>query len=275
MSSPVLEAIRPRSIAYSPGSPQRHEGVVLLEVGEVEAGHPAGQLERRLAGPLELGHERCELRLRRCAVHAADPEVDRVDLAPADHVHHLVAGLLQPQRRLDEVAPVTSQLDRAVVAEEVRRVEHRHVQDVALDPLAAVDEAAEEPRLLGELDPADGLHRVARARDVGDRADAADARRDVGRLGELPAAQERLEEARRLEDLELDVLDLVAAHSHEQGALALDARQVVGADLARVRLVTHAAAPGTGEAGASALGASVKPTAHASGSPPGTRARSR
>jgi len=35
----------------------------------------------------------------------------------------------------------------------------------------------------------------------------------VGRLGELPSPQQRLEEARRLEDLELHLLDLVAAHT--------------------------------------------------------------
>ena len=212
---------------------KRHEGVVLLEVGEVEAGHPARELDGRVAGPLELRHERGELGPRRRAVHAADAEVDRMHGAPADDVHDRVAGLLQAQRHLDEVAAVARHLDGAVVAEEVGRVQHRRVQHVALDPLAAVDEPAQQPHLLGQLDPAHRLHRVARARDVGDRADAADARRDVGRLGELAAAQQRLEEARRLEDLELHLLDLVAADAHEHRALALDAREVVGADLPR------------------------------------------
>ena len=54
-----------------------------------------------------------------------------------------------------------------------------------------------------------------------------------GRLGELAAAEQRLEEARRLEDLELHLLDLVALDADEHRALALDAREVVGADLAR------------------------------------------
>ena len=212
---------------------QRHERVVLLEVGEVEAGHPARELDRCLARPFELGHERRELRPRRRPVHAADAQVDRMDGAAADDVHDRVAGLLQAQGRLDEVTTVARHLDGAVVAEEVGGVQHRRVEHVALDPLAAVDEPTEEPDLLGQLDPADRLHRVARAGDVRDRADAADPGRDVGRFGELPPAEQRLEEARRLEDLELHLLDLVPADAHEHRALALDARQVVGADLPR------------------------------------------
>ena len=43
------------------------------------------------------------------------------------------------------------------------------------------------------------------------------------------AAQERLEEARRLEDPQLDVLDPAAVEPHDHRALALDAGEVVGA----------------------------------------------
>ena len=79
------------------------------------------------------------------------------------------------------------------------------MQGVALDPLAAVEEPAESAQLPADLDATDLLHRVNRAHLVGDRADSADAGRDVGRLGERTPAEERLEEARRLEDPELDV----------------------------------------------------------------------
>ncbi len=130
-----------------------------------------------------------------------------MDLAAADERHHLVAGLLQREPALDRRRRVARQLDGAVVAEEVGRVEHVDVQRVALDPLAAVEEPAQQADRLRDLDAAEALHRVDRAHLVGDRADAADARRDVGRLAERAAAQERLEEARRLEDPELDVLD--------------------------------------------------------------------
>ena len=47
---------------------------------------------------------------------------------------------------------------------------------------------------------------------VGDRADPADAGGDVGGLGVAPAPQQRLEEARRLEDVERDVGDHAVVH---------------------------------------------------------------
>ena len=105
------------------------------------------------------------------------------------------------ERLRDELGMVARELDRALVAEEVGRVEHEDVQRVALDPLAAVEEPPQRAQLAADLDAADLLHRVHGAHLVRDRADAADARGDVGRLGEGAAAQERLEEARRLVDV--------------------------------------------------------------------------
>src|SRR5581483_7327144 len=86
------------------------------------------------------------------------------------------------------------------------------------------------PNRLRHLDSAEALDRVDGARLVRDRADAADARRDVRRLEVRAAAKERLEEARRLEDPQLDVLDLVAVELDGHRALALDAGEVVGDD---------------------------------------------
>ena len=61
----------------------------------------------------------------------------------------------------------------------------------------------------------------ARAHLVGDRADAADAGGDVRRLGVRAAAQERLEEAGRLVDIEPCLFHFVAAGPDVQGAFAL------------------------------------------------------
>ena len=152
-------------------------------------------------------------------------------------------GLLQRQPALDGRGRVPGQLDGAVVAEEVGRVEHVDVERVALDPLAAVEEAAEHPDRLGQLDAADVLDRVDRARLVGDRADPADPGGDVRRLEEGAAAQERLEEARRLEDPQLDVLDRAVPEPHRHRALALDAGEVVGLD--RAPLSHRSTPPGT------------------------------
>ena len=57
------------------------------------------------------------------------------------------------------------------------------VQRVALDPLAAIQQPAQRPDLAADRDAERVLHRVHRAHLVGDRADAADARGDVRRLG--------------------------------------------------------------------------------------------
>ena len=52
----------------------------------------------------------------------------------------------------------------------------------------------------------------------------------IGGLQRIAAAQERLEEARRLEDAELDLFDLAAAQPHIKRALALDAGQGIDLD---------------------------------------------
>ena len=119
--------------------------VLGLEVGHLEAARQAHRLERELAGALELLDERAQLARPRRAVEAADADVDRMDLAAADDADQRVAGLLDLQAALDDPAVVARHLDRAVVAEDVGGVEHEHVQRVALDPLAAVDEPAQRP----------------------------------------------------------------------------------------------------------------------------------
>ena len=171
-----------------------------------------------------------ELALRGRAVEAADPHVDRVDLATADQRHQVVARALQRQPALDRLWGVARELDGAVVPEEVGRMEHVDVEGVALDPLAAVEEPPEQPDRLGNLDAAEALEGVDRTRLVGDGADAADAGGDVRGLPERAALEERLEESRRLEDAQLDVLDAPIGEAHRHAALAFHAREVVGDD---------------------------------------------
>ena len=89
----------------------------------------------------------------------------------------LVPGLLDPQPSLHDLAVVLRHLDRALVAEEVRRVQHEDVQGVALDPFAAVDQSPQIAKRTVNRDAASVLDRLAGAHLVRDRADAADARR--------------------------------------------------------------------------------------------------
>ena len=62
--------------------------------------------------------------------------------AATDHLHHPVAGLLRAETAFDQAAVRLRQLDRVLQAEEVGRVQQVGVQHVALDPLAAVEQAA-------------------------------------------------------------------------------------------------------------------------------------
>src|ERR1035441_949985 len=74
------------------------------------------------------------------------------------------------------------------------------------------------------LDGVDGAHLI------GYGTDPANARGNIGNLRAVPAAQKRLEQARRLEDLELDVLDLVAFQLDVEPSLAFHPRQVIHPD---------------------------------------------
>ena len=167
---------------------------------KLEPGCPANRLQRGFTRPLERLDELAQLALPRRAVETADLHVHGMDLAAADDDHQLVARLLEGQSPLHDVGVLARHLHRPGVAEEVGRVEHVDVERVALDPLAAVEEPPQDPDRLAHLDPAEVLHRVDGAHLVRDRADAADPRGDVRRLEEGASAQERLEEARRLED---------------------------------------------------------------------------
>ena len=215
------------------GVAQRHELVVLLEVGEGERRRERHRLEREVESALEPLLDRPQLLARRHAVEAADPHVDRVDLAAAHERHEVVADLLQLERLLHGVAVVLRHVDGALVAEEVGRVEHVHVERVRLDPLAAVEEPPQGAQRTGHADAARRLHRVDRAHLVRDGADPADPRRDVGHLGERAPPQERLEEAGGLVDAQLHVGDAAALQLDGEAALALDARERVDDDRLR------------------------------------------
>src|SRR3954470_8019077 len=94
---------------------------------------------------------------------------------------------------------------------------------MALDPLAAVEKAAQRPYLRIDVDVEERLERVDRAHLVGDRADAADARDDVDDLVWRAANDQSLEVAGCLEDAQVSLDDLALRDTERQRALALDA----------------------------------------------------
>ena len=211
-----------------------------MEVGELEPGCPGHGVQCQVQRDTELLGQGRHLGPGRCPVEAAHPDVDRMDRPAADQFHDRVSGLLQRQPTLDQSASAAlpCEVERAGVAEEVGRVQQVDVQRVTFDPLSAVEQPAKIGDRSGDLDPAGRLDRQACAHLVGHRADPADARGDVGRLGVPPPAQERLEEPGRLVDLQPHVLDGARAHPHVHRALTLNPGQ--RADHKRaVGLVTH------------------------------------
>ena len=217
---------------------------MLDHVGEVEAGHEADRLDGIVAGPLQRWTDAAELLRGGEAVEATDTDVHRVDGASTDEGHEGVAHLLQPQSTLDDGAVVGGHLDRAGVAQEVRRMQQVDVQRVALDPLAAVEQAAQEPELLRNRYTAGAFDRKARAHLVGDWADPADAGGDVRWFRPRTPAQERLEEPWRLEDLQLDVGHAAVLDDDMHASLALDPGQVLDVQdlIALGELVRHGVA---------------------------------
>ena len=162
-----------------------------------------------------------------------------MDRPAADRPQEVVPGRLDLQAALDDLAVVARHRPGRLEAEEVRGVQEEDMQGVRLDPLPAVHEPPQHPDPLVDLDLERVLHRVEGARHVGDRTDAADPRGDVGRLGEGAATQEGLEEARRLVDLQLDVLDLAVADADLHRTLALDPGQGLGADRPGLAVISH------------------------------------
>ncbi len=177
-------------------------------------------------------------------MEAAEPHVDGVDGAAAELFDDRVARLLDAQPALHVRTLGAGEFDGAVDAEEVRGVQQVDVQDLALDPLAAVQQPPQRGDLPGHRDAAGVLEGPAGAHLVRDRADAAHPGGDVGRLGVRAAAQERLEEPRRLVDAQLGSGDRAVIDRQVQRSLPLDPGE--RADMQHPRTtVGHDGAPST------------------------------
>src|ERR1039457_1488134 len=102
-----------------------------------------------------------------------------------------------------------------------RSMQEVHVQGVALDPLAAVQEAAQLLHLGADGGPKSVLDGGARRHLVGNRADAADAGRNVRDLLVVPPGQEGLEKPWRLENVERHLCHRTVLHYDVEPTLAL------------------------------------------------------
>src|SRR5579871_3702125 len=106
---------------------------------------------------------------------------------------------------------------------------------MALDPLSAVEQATQGAQRTLHPDAASVFDSMDCTHLVGHGTDTADTRRNIRRLGIGPAPQERLEEARRLEDLKVHLLHAARFETNRERPFTLDAGQVVHLD----RLTLH------------------------------------
>jgi hypothetical protein len=220
----------------------------------VRGGEPGDHLDGRLGvgdRPVQRRAQPRQLVARRDGREAPDPDRHRVDRPPAEEGHDRVAQLLEPQAALDQLAVIGRHRERGRVAHEVGRVQQVHMERVALDPLAEVEQPAQGADLGVDLHAVEVLERVHRGHLVRDRADAADAGDDVQELVAGPPDHEALEVAGRLEDRQPGLGHLaVAGDPQPEAALALHPgdvanREVVlhGRNVATVHRVPPAAAP--------------------------------
>ena len=157
-----------------------------------------------------------------------------MDLPAADNRDDGIAGLLESQAELHDVLVIGRHVHGALVPEEVGCVEQEHVEDVALDPLTAIEQPSQCPQLAADRSTKRILHGVHGAHLVGHRANAADTCRYVGCVRERTSLHKRLVEAGRLEDAEPHVFDDTVNNLDVHLAFALYPGDVVDVDLSDI-----------------------------------------
>ena len=155
----------------------------------------------------------------------------------AQHVEQLVAVFLEPQSAIHFVGMVLGHRQPAVVAQKIGRVQHVDVQGVALDPFAAVQQPPQPPQFARHLHAQRRLERMHRAHLVRHRTDAADAGRDVGHVFQRAAAQQRFEQPRRLEDVELHRRRFVPLLKRMRSAPSPSTRVIASTRIVRTSLM--------------------------------------
>ena len=196
-----------------------------LDVGALEGVEQVDRRHRELLHGFQLLGKLQILFGRDLVGEAAHHRGD--DGAPAHFRAKLVAQSLQRQRLLEKLRHLVSQGKHAFVAQKVRRGEHEQVRSVVLQVRPIHQKVAQSARAVGHLDAKDALNGQKIGDHMARRADAANARGDVGNLFEAPSAHHALEQARRLHDVHLNGFDLSPVDDHVHVAVALDAGDMV------------------------------------------------
>ncbi len=215
------------------GMDQRHHAVRPLVGWKVETRYPARDVDGRLQSPLEVGNQRGQFVGPRRSMKAPHRDVDRMNRPATKHFQQAIPMFFQPQAAIDLVGKVAGKRQTALVPQEIGRVQQVHVQNVALDPFPAIQQATQPANLGRRGDAERRFQSMDRAHLVGDRADAANSGGDVGYFFQGPTAQQRLEQPRRFENRQLHVFDPIAAKANVQSPFALDTSQGLDANRAR------------------------------------------
>ncbi len=195
---------------------------IALELGRFERGDEFQRCLRERQCFSQRLTQRLDAFPARCLRKPADAHRYRVDCPAADQFHDLVAGPLESERLLHDRLVVAGHGDRALVAQEVRGVEHVYMEGMALDPFAPVEELAQRSNLWIDFDLEQVLEGHRRAHLVGDRADAADSGGDVDDFVGRSTDHELLKVARRLEDRQAGLDDVAVVDAQLERAFALD-----------------------------------------------------
>ena len=126
------------------GVSQRDEDIRPFQIRARQRGGPPDGLPGGIAGPAQLIDQGGQIASGRHPVEPADAHVDGVDLPSPEFANDGVAGLLEPQAAQDVRAVIGRHPDGVGIAEEVRGVQEVDVQGVAFDPLAAVEQPAQD-----------------------------------------------------------------------------------------------------------------------------------
>jgi len=204
---------------------QRYVMVRGREIGKREISKPPGRVDGLLEGFLKFGDQVGQLAGLRESVKASDGDVDRVDRPAAEDFEDPIAELLEFQASLDLVWEFLGQIDPTMAIEEIGGMEQVDVQHMAFDPLGAVDQTAQRGDGFRDSNAQDRLEGLDGRDLISDRADAADARGDIGDILDRSASQEGFEEPWRLVDIQFDLLDPRAAQTDVQCTFSLDASQ--------------------------------------------------
>lgn len=231
-----LVEFQPDGLARTDRDTPRFDGVTIClnkryvmvrgrEIGKREVCQPPRRVDGLLKGLLELGDQVGQSAGLRESVKATDSDVDRVDRPTAEDFEDPIAELLEFQASLDLVREYLGQFDPAMAIEEIGGMEQVDVQHMAFDPFGAVDQTPQRSDGFRDSNAQDRLEGLNGRDLLSDRADATDARSDIGDILDRSASQEGFEEPWGLVDIQFDLLDPRAAQADAQGTFSLDASQ--------------------------------------------------